>query len=263
MISPLVEEARITKAKRDCPTPLLTPEDCIKKALEEYNSTMSWSGGRCSTAVLFLTLLQNPDVRVIFNDTGVEFPETYAFVDKIKDEWNVNLEILKPKTTFWAVVEEYGFPMIRGKYYRDSKSKDGRPKCCTLLKEEPLKRAKISSTITGIRVAESRMRMFGVGQYGQYYYAKTLDMWKFHPIAFWSTEKLLKFHEENRIPQNEVYAKGQFRCGCWPCTGYLTWKDEISKSHPKMYRVLAKMVGEPTLWEYQDLEGCRQEAVAV
>ena len=151
--------------------------------------------------------------------------------------------------------------MIRGKYHKNSKSKDGRPKCCTLLKEKPLRQAGIVSTITGIRVAESRLRMFGVSQFGQYYYAKTLKRWQFHPIAFWTTEKLLRFHEDNIIPQNEVYSMGHDRCGCWPCTGYLSWKEQISQSHPRMYRALAKMVGEPTLWEYQDLEGCRQEAI--
>lgn len=264
-ITPRVEAARIRKARRDCPTPILEAEDCIRKVLTEYNRpVVSWSGGKCSTVVLHMALQQDPDVRVVFNDTGVEFPETLAFVERLRDEWSLNLKVLKPRTTFWEVVEKYGFPMLRGQYEDNSKDKSGRPVCCQLLKEEPMWRRRIRVAITGIRVAESRMRMFGVSQYGQYYYAKKLGRWQFHPIAFWTTDQVWDYHEKNGIPHNEIYDKGHDRCGCWPCTGYVTWREALRRSHPGMYEKLNRMVkrmeGEPTLWEYQDVEGCRQEA---
>lgn len=258
---PLVESARIRKAQRDCPVPILKPIDCIRKALDDwgpYHTWVSWSGGRCSTVVLHMALQVKPDIKVLFNDTGVEFPETYEFIKRITKEWNVNLTVLKPSTTFWKIVEEYGFPMLRGKYKADSKSKDGRPMCCTVLKEEPLRKARIKCTITGIRVSEARMRMFVVAQKGQYYKAKTLKRWQFHPIAFWTTEDLLRYIEENEIPVNKIYGMGHTRCGCWPCTGYITWQKSLAQSHPKLYRFLAKQKGEPTLWEYADNDGCRQ-----
>lgn len=258
---PKVEAARIKKALRDCPTTILTPVDCIKKALETwgpYHTYVSWSGGRCSTVVLHLALKVNPTIRVLFNDTGVEFPETYEFIKKMTKKWNLDLKILKPKTTFWKIVKEYGLPMLRGQYKDNSKSKDGRPMCCQILKEEPLLRARIKCTITGIRVAESRMRMFAIVQKGQFYKAKTLKRWQYHPIAFWTRKQLLDYVEDNKVPMNKVYEMGQERCGCWPCTGYIGWKESLEKTHPKMYRFLSKLKGEPTLWEYMDQEGCRQ-----
>lgn len=261
-ITPKVEAARIQKAQRDCPTPILGAEDCIRKALKELdNPVVSWSGGKCSTTVLHLALQQDLEIKVIFNDTGVEFPETYAFIERLRDEWSLNLEVLKPETTFWACVEKYGFPMIRGKYSKGSHGKDGQPMCCQLLKEAPIKRAALKCSITGIRVAESRMRMFTACQWGQYYYAKTLGRWQFHPIMFWTTAEVWSYHEKHGIPHNEVYDQGHDRCGCWPCTGYISWKEALARSHPEMYRAIARMKGEPTLWEYQDLEGCRQETV--
>lgn len=260
-VSALVEQARIRKALRDCPTPILEPLDCIRKAREHwgpYHTWVSWSGGRCSTVVLYLALQVDPKIRVLFNDTGVEFPETYQFIKKIKREWNLNLTVLKPLRTFWSIQREYGFPMLRGQYKDSSKSKDGRPMCCQILKEEPLLRARIKCTITGIRVAESRMRMFAVCQKGQYYKAKTLKRWQYHPIVFWSTQELLDYVDENKIPMNKVYDLGQQRCGCWPCTGYIGWRESLAKSHPRMHRFLMKHKGEPTLWEYADDNGCRQ-----
>lgn len=257
----LVEHARIRKAMRDCPTPILSPLACIRKARESwgpYHTWVSWSGGRCSTVILHKALQVDPNIRVLFNDTGVEFPETYEFIDKIRKLWNVKLTILKPKTTFWKIVKEYGFPMLRGQYKDNSRSKDGRPMCCQLLKEQPLLDARIKCTITGIRVAESRMRMFAIAQWGQYYKASTLKRWQYHPIAFWSTNKLLAYIKKHQIPVNKVYEMGQERCGCWPCTGYIGWRESIAKSHPKLHRFLMKQKGEPTLWEYADIESCRQ-----
>lgn len=263
-MNPNMESARIIKAMRDSPTGVLSPEECIRKALTDFpeDATVSWSGGRCSTAVLYLAREIKPDVKVIFNDTGVEFPETYAFIKKISKAWNLNFEVLKPRRIFWDIVKEYGFPMLRGQYKDDSKSKDGRPMCCQFLKEEPILRARIGCCLTGIRVCESRMRMFAVAQRGQYYYAKTLKRWNFHPIAFWNTQDLLDFHKKNNIPQNAVYAKGQSRCGCWPCTGFIGWKKQLNSTNSRMYRLVARMKGEPTLWEYYDDESCQQGIVA-
>jgi phosphoadenosine phosphosulfate reductase len=261
MISRAVEIARLKKALRDCPTEVLGATDCIKKALQMFpNVAVSWSGGRCSTVALYLALQVNPDIQVVFNDTGIEFPETYMFVEAISNLWKVNLKVLKPKVNFFRdIVPKYGFPMLRGKYKNTSRSKDGKPMCCQLLKEEPLKESGFKASITGIRAVESRMRMFGIGQFGQYYHAKMMDAWRFHPLAFWTTQRLLRFIDQNEIPVNSIYSQGHERCGCWPCTGYLTWRESLATSHPKMYRALCRMKGEPTLWEYMDLEGCLQK----
>lgn len=274
MISSLVEKARITKAKRDCPTPIFEAEELIKKAHNKWGEKLcvSWSGGRCSTCILYMAIQQDPDIKVIWNNTGVHFPETLDFVKKIRDKWNINLIETKPEISFWKCVDRFGFPMIRGKYYnRKEISKEGKPMCCIYLKETPLKKAmlknRVYATLSGIRVCESRMRMFGVAQWGQFYYATTLKMWRYHPIAFWDTDKLLEYIDKQDIPSSEVYNMGHTRSGCWPCTGYLSWREQLGKSHPKMYEELNKMVkkseGEPTLWEYEDLKGCRQGAVVL
>lgn len=251
----MVEEPRIQFAKKNCVTPTFEAIDLIEKAIKERpDSSVSWSGGKCSTVILYMALQIKPDIVVNFNDTGVEFPETYEFIDRIVKEWGVNLVRLKPKTTFWACTKKYGFPQIRGKYQPTKRlhGKDGRPMCCQLLKEAPLLEAKIGSTITGLRVAESRMRTFGIAQHGQYYYATSMKRWQWHPIAFWTEDQVWGYHQLHNIPHNAIYEKGHFRCGCWPCTGYIEWEKYLSGSHPAMYKALMKIKGTPTLWEYED-----------
>jgi len=259
-----VERSRIEKALYNPPVPPLSAVDCIKLAFEKHPGkvTVSWSGGKCSTAVLFIARDLNPRIPVVWNNTGVHFPETIEFVRKLTKEWNFNLIEIKPSPehTFWKCVEIYGFPMIRGKYLKTSKSKDGRPKCCQWLKEDPFKRfikeSGYEATLTGLRASESRMRMFGIAQFGQYYFAKKHECWRYHPIAFWSQKQLDNFHKENGIPVNKVYEMGHKRCGCWTCTGYLSWRENIRESHPKLYRFLSKKTGQPTLWEYLENETC-------
>jgi len=266
-ITPKIEGARIAKSRRDCPTTILKPEECISQAIKKFSDgvAVAWSGGRCSTVVLHMALKQKPDIKVLWNNTGVEFPETVKFVRSLTENWKLGLVETISERTFWECVDLYGFPMFRGQYTHGKlTSKEGKPMCCKWLKEDPMRNAmlrhRIYAVITGIRACESRARMFGISQYGQYYYAKTMRMWRFHPIAFWDTYTLSRYIEENGLPLNEIYSMGHDRCGCWPCTGYVTWKESLAKSHPKMYQALARMKGEPTLWEYADTEGCRQEA---
>ena len=258
-----VEPARIKYATENCATTIYSAEDLIRKALKEQPDTaVSWSGGKDSTVVLHMALQQKPDILVNFNNTGVEFPETYEFIEYITEEWDLNLLTLFPKKSFWATVDEYGFPQVRGKYGNRKRGKDGRPMCCQVLKEEPLRRAKLSSTLTGITAGESRVRTFTFTQFGQFYYAKTLKRHQWHPIGLWSHADVWAYHRDHSIPHNKIYDKGHHRCGCWPCTGFLEWKKYISKSHPRMYRALMKKKGEPTLWEFRgEYEDCLPDEV--
>ena len=91
------------------------------------HSAVSCSFGKDSTVVLKLVRDLNPQIPVIFNNTGVQFKETYDFKDKLVDEWNLNLLETKPIKTFWEVADQYGLP--------DGKKKSDR--CCDYLKEIP------------------------------------------------------------------------------------------------------------------------------
>lgn len=60
-----------------------------------------FSGGKDSTAMLLRMIELNYKIdRIIFADTGFEFPELYDYINKIEKEINKNIEIVKPKTKF-------------------------------------------------------------------------------------------------------------------------------------------------------------------
>lgn len=268
MISPKIEESRIRKALRDCEEhgfEILEPMECIEKAVEQFGDSLavSCSFGSCSVVVLHIALQFDPNIKVVFNNTGVEYPETYAYRDLLKKKWSLNLIETKPIKSFWQCVKEYGFPLIRSKAAwektRKVKNPSVRPECCIYLKEKPMKKAiseyQINATLTGLRCAESRLRMFTLGQRGQYYHTKEFgDLWRYHPIGFWNRKQVWQYLEDNKIPVNQIYLKGKDRSGCMPCTGFLNWEKELSKANPKMYRYVQKLRGVSLIDDFIALE---------
>lgn len=51
---------------------------------------VSCSFGKDSMVVLWLCRQEFKNIAVIFNNTGVQFRETYAFRDRILSEWDLN-----------------------------------------------------------------------------------------------------------------------------------------------------------------------------
>jgi len=229
--------------------PVFSAIDTLKIALKLHGDqlVLGWSGGKCSTIVLHMALKLKPDIKVIFTNTGVEFPENVKYVRKVTNLWNVNLTELKPDTSFWKIVEEYGFPQIQSKSYRQkrqswNKNQDKKPMCCFLLKELKrfafYKEHNITGDIGGLRACESRTRAIHIGRMGMIYYVKR-GMVTYHPIALWNKRKCEKYLEDNKIPFNETYIT-QNRNGCWACTAYIGWKNNLLKYSPKMYEFLRK-----------------------
>lgn len=84
---------------------------------------ISYSGGKDSTVLLDLVRREFPDVKAVFCNTGVEYPEIYEFVKTIP-----NVITLLPKKPFHKVVEELGYPVISKKIsrqIRDLRKPDG------------------------------------------------------------------------------------------------------------------------------------------
>ena len=68
---------------------------------------VSFSGGKDSTVLLHIARRLYPDIKAVFVDTGLEYPEIREFVKTFD-----NVEWLKPKMTFKQVIEKYGYPFI-------------------------------------------------------------------------------------------------------------------------------------------------------
>ena len=79
----------------------------IRAWLDVYDSYVSFSGGKDSTVLLHIARQVDPDIKAVFIDTGLEYPEIREFVKTIP-----NVVWLKPEMNFRKVIETYGYPLI-------------------------------------------------------------------------------------------------------------------------------------------------------
>ncbi len=242
--------------------------DLVKQAIIRHgdNIAVACSFGKDSMAVLHMALSVKSDIPVIFENTGVEFVETIRFKNRMKVEWNINLYETKPLKTFWQCIEEYGLPKTRKRGGKGSNA----PKCCFYLKEKPAlilqRELGINAIFTGLQACESNSRSLIAMRYdnkkapymskddvefcSQRWYTRSTNVWNYHPIMLWSTEQVWEYTAKNKIPINEVYTKwdGIYpRCGCLPCTAYLSWGKRLSISHPRLYNHLINLKREGQL----------------
>ena len=82
----------------------------IKEWIDYYgenNVCVAFSGGKDSTVLLHLVRKLYPNVRAVFSDTGLEYPEIREFVKSVP-----NVDWVKPKQTFREIVIEHGYPLF-------------------------------------------------------------------------------------------------------------------------------------------------------
>lgn len=220
-------------------------ESTIKK---HDNIVVACSFGKDSIAVLHLIKQFTNNFTVIWNNTLCEYPDTLSFARRIIKEWELNLIEARPNTTFWKIVEEYGFPVNS----RNSKGKKqiATYKCCNELKKHPTRRAlkniDCDLYFTGLTRHESRLREFSARKYGDYFYSKKWKHYKCHPILNWTPGDVWKYHEFNNIPYNSLYDKnavhidGGIRTGCWACPQAIKYGklEHLRYYYPKLFKFL-------------------------
>ena len=89
---------------------IMLTQQRIREWVREYGVdgvVCSFSGGKDSTVLLHLVRELYPDVRAVFSNTGLEYPEIQRFVMSFD-----NVDIVRPKMRFDEVISTYGYPLI-------------------------------------------------------------------------------------------------------------------------------------------------------
>ena len=71
------------------------------------NVVVSFSGGKDSTVLLHLVRSVFPNVKAVFSNTGLEYPEIQRHVMSVD-----NVDIVRPSMRFDEVISTYGYPLI-------------------------------------------------------------------------------------------------------------------------------------------------------
>lgn len=185
------------------------PAEIIAWAAQEFSSSlaMTSSFGPESGVLLHLVSQVNPEIPVLFLETGYHFPETLEYKASLVKRFGLkNIFDLRadPKRRQQLIDKHDGKP-----YEQDP------DQCCHINKVEPLDEAlqKYAAWMTGIRRNQTdirkTIRILELYEGGRY---------KISPLANWTSRDTWWYLKEHQIPQHPLYEKGYLSIGCWPCT---------------------------------------------
>ncbi len=80
----------------------------IENHLAAHGGYVPISGGKDSAVVAHLALQVDPNVAMVFFDSGLEFPETYAYLAALVESWNINLHVVPAERSLLSVLVEDG-----------------------------------------------------------------------------------------------------------------------------------------------------------
>jgi 3'-phosphoadenosine 5'-phosphosulfate sulfotransferase (PAPS reductase)/FAD synthetase len=244
------------------------------------NVLVSYSGGKDSSVLLWLVRNVFPDVKGLFCNTGLEYPE---IVNHVKA--TPNIITIRPKKTFKDVIDKHGWPMIskqvanmvrlhqnptprneRSRIASFGKGRFALPKVWQFLIDAPfkisdqccyhLKKTPFSNTgkahFTGILAEEGRHREWSYIQNGCNVYIGKQP--RSNPMIFWTQQDILSCIKLYNIPIAVIYGAivtgdkglqvtGIQRTGCIFCCFGLR-QDET----PNRFELLAQT--HPGLYDY-------------
>jgi phosphoadenosine phosphosulfate reductase len=166
------------------------------------------SFGAESAVLLHLVSRIDPNIPVLFLETGKHFPETLAYRDLLIERLGLtNVIDLKPDAEELAKKDETG---LRWSYDPDG--------CCEIRKVKPLAKAigAFDATITGRKSFQSSTRAnlprFEIDV------SDAQGRLKINPLIDWSAEDLAAYIAEHDLPPHPLVAEGYPSIGCSPCT---------------------------------------------
>lgn len=227
----------------------------IENLQKFHNNCVACSWGKDSMVLLHLVREFCPNIKVVYHNTGVEYPQNLAYRDRMLKEWNItNYVETKPIMSFWQCAKQYGYPHPRAMGFQKAGSKANgskrTPKCCQLLKEKPAKlfcrENKIELEFVGLQASESMTRRLSFFREGESFFSKTYKHQIVRPLMIWTDKDVWEYHDIFGIPKNPLYELMP-RNGCMPCTGFKNWAAVMAKANPKLYDFVSVKMGQPNL----------------
>lgn len=188
-------------------------EQVLAWALQKFHPRVALSNSLQSEDMVVLDIAWRiqPAVRVFTLDTGRLPQETYDMMDRVREHYGIQLEVLFPNAEdVQGMVQSKGLNL----FYE---SIDNRHECCGVRKVRPLERmlSGLSAWVTGQRREQwaSRQHIAKIEVD-----ASNGGITKINPIADWTQAELDEYVKEHHVPQHQLYSKGFTSIGCLPCT---------------------------------------------
>jgi len=223
----------------------------VQSIYEKYKLPVlvSFSGGKDSLVTLKLAIeaLGPEKVTALFNNTGVEFPETVEYVYRVAEAMGVELLVADAGDAFWRAVNVFGPPA------RDYRW------CCKVAKLAPIGRLVKERfpngvlSLVGQRRFESAARALSPRVWRNAWLPNVIAA---SPIMDWTALAVWLYIYWRRLPANKLYYMGFDRLGCWLCPavelGELNllekWKVNLAETWTSYLLSFAARKGLPRTW---------------
>ncbi len=192
-----------------------TPQQLLKdveRRFAAHQAAISFSGAE-DVVLIDMACHLGLEIDVFSLDTGRLHPETYEYLETVRDRYGVQIELLMPE------------PDAVAKLVRDkglfSFYQDGHGECCGVRKIEPLRRklATLDAWITGQRKDQSVTRTdVPIEQEDQAFSTADHKLIKFNPLADWTSQQVWAYIRQHDVPYNKLHDQGFVSIGCQPCT---------------------------------------------
>lgn len=202
----------------------------LKRLREKFNLpvTVSYSGGKDSLVALDIAYKAfGGDIELVFNDTGLELPETINNVKHVSESYGLKLHVASAGDVFWSGVKLFGPP---GKDYRW---------CCKITKLVPL--AKLTRALW----PNGALNIVGQRAYESLDRAKSPRIWRNKwiphmltttPIQDWSQLECWLYIFRYKLPYNKLYERGFDRLGCFLCPSSAVAEfHDVAREYPELW----------------------------
>lgn len=196
----------------------------------ELPKSVAFSGGKDSLCTLLVVAKAIRDFKVLFIDTGIEFPETIQYTDRILESMGLKDRLVSKSVgeRFWQAMRIFGPPA------RDARW------CCKVCKLGPTTSViqevfgGACLTFVGQRKYESQQR-FGRGRISH-------NPWvpgqvAASPIRSWTALHVWLYAMREKAEMNPLYYSGYARIGCMVCpSGEMAEFHLLGRTHPEVAR---------------------------
>lgn len=185
------------------------PQALIRWASEQWGDRVALTcsfGGAAGMVLLDMLVAVAPATPVLFLDTGLLFPETYALVEQVRARYGIVPRAVEPAQSVAEQAQTEGARL----WERDP------DRCCGLRKVRPLAEAlaPFDAWIAGLRRdGASTRRNTEMVEWSTKY-----NLVKLNPLAFWTEREVWAYIHKHNVPYNDLLDRGYRSLGCHTCT---------------------------------------------
>lgn len=163
-------------------------------------------GGAGGMALLDMIARRRLPIDVLFLDTDLLFPETYALVTAVERRYGIVVRRQHPALSLAQQAQEYGPDLFAHDPDR----------CCGLRKVAPLAEAlrPYQAWISAIRRDQTAQR----AAVEPVTWNAKHKLFKFSPLATWHEREVWAYVHAHDVPYNPLLDQGYASLGCRPCT---------------------------------------------